>query len=96
MEYVERLNEANIMQGVIPSREGETIPHPEPLLSRIKAVLANGPIPYDQVLDKTGATEDEVRVAIRDWFELVAGRIVGRGEEWFWWIDPESSRGDRP
>lgn len=68
----------------------------DPLLPRIKAVLANGPILYSEVLTRTGATEGEIREAIRNWYGLISGRIQGKGEEFYWWIDSESSRGDRP
>lgn len=68
---------------------------PGNLLHRIKALLANGPILYSEVLTRTGATEGEIREAIRNWYGLISGRIQGKGEEFYWWIDSESSRGDR-
>ena len=63
---------------------------PEPssadLLSRIKSILANGPVLYDEVIAQTGASEDEAREAIRTEYDLISGRIPGMGDEFYWWI----------
>lgn len=72
-----------------------TPPVPD-LLTRIKAILSRDPVPYSEVLIQTGASEDEIREAIRDWYGLISGKIQGKGEEFHWWIDPVSTKESIP
>ena len=99
MGHIEKLNEADALQGEIHSHEEEAIPDiqspPEILLAQIKAILANGPVLYDEVISQTGASEDEVREAIRTWYGLISGRITGMGEDFYWWIDPAFTKENR-
>lgn len=62
-------------------------PKPD-LREKIAKMLADGPKPYEEILDAVGGNKDALREAIRGWKELIA---YDSGEEWFWELQPATA-----
>ena len=58
------------------------------LREKIAKMLADGPKPYEEILEAVGGDEDALREAIRGWKELIA---YDSGEEWFWELQPATA-----
>ena len=77
-----------------PSHDSHETP-PGSLREQIEDLLSGGPVPFEEIQSRTGASDDELREAIRPWPELIAFDASG---VWTWEIkrNPLTWRGGLP